>query len=121
MNKEKIAKNGSINGVQEISGNYNNVTMNQNNKVTIKENIGIAEDIESFKDLLDELKSELSEHKSSLDKLSSKVSIIDAELEEENPNKEKITKYLKDSLSTAHQATGTISNLYNILKMLQSY
>ncbi len=122
MNKGIIVNgNGSIGVAQVVSGEKNNVTINQNGNVILTESIDPAEEIESFKDLLDELKSELSEHKSSLDKLSSKVSIIDAELEEENPNKEKITKHLKDSLSTVHQATGTINNLHSILNLLQSY
>lgn len=119
MNRGIIVKNGSVNGAQVISGNNNNVTMNQSNEVVVNENKEISEDIRYLKDLLDDLKSEFSEHKSSLDKLSNKVSIIESELEEENPNKEKIKKYLKDSLSTVHQATGTISNMYKILEILQ--
>lgn len=119
MNRGIIVKNGSVNGAQVIAGDYNNVTMSQNNEVIEKENKDISEDIESIKDLLENLKSELSEHKSSLDKLSNKVAIINAELEEENPNKEKIKKYLKDSFSMAYQATDTISNICNVLKFFQ--
>ncbi|MPM33054.1 hypothetical protein SDC9_79621 [bioreactor metagenome] len=119
MNKGIIVNNGSINGAQVIAGDNNNITMNQNNEVILKEKENISEDVECLKNLLDDLKSELSEHKSSLDILSNKVSIIDSELEEKNPNKEKIKRYLKDSLSTVHQATGTISNIYKILEILQ--
>lgn len=107
-----VSGKGSIGVAKVISGERNNVT-SQNDNVTLIENIDITENIESFKYLLDELKSELSEQKSFLDKLST-------ELEEKNPNKEKITKHLKDSLSTVHQATGTINNLHNILKIFQS-
>lgn len=119
MNEGIIVKNGSVNGAQVISGNNNNATMNQNTKVIVKENKGISEDIESIKDLLDDLNSELSEHKYSLDKLSNKVSIIEDELEEKNPNKEKIRKHLNESLSVVEKATGTLHNLLSILKMLQ--
>lgn len=119
MNRGIIVKNGSVNGAQVIAGDNNNVTMNQNNKVIVKENKDISEDMEYLKNLLNNLKSELSEHKSSIDILNNKVSIIDSELEEKNPNKEKIKRYLKDSLSTVHQATGTISNIYKILEILQ--
>jgi chromosome segregation ATPase len=123
VNERIIVKNGSIGVAQVVSGTGNIAKVNQKDcNVIVKEKKGIAEDTESIKHLLDELKSELSEHKSSIDKLSSKVSIIEAELEEENPNKEKITKHLKDSLSTVHQVTGTISNLHNLLEMwLQSH
>ena len=117
MNRGIIVKNGSVNGAQVIAGDNNNVT-NQNNKVIVKENKDISEDMEYLKNLLNNLKSELSEHKSSIDILNNKVSIIDSELEEKNPNKEKIKRYLKDSLSTVHQATGTISNIYKILEFL---
>lgn len=116
-----ISGKGSIGAAQVVSGERNNVTTNQNGNVTLTQSIDTAENINSFKNLLDGLKLELSDHKSSLDKLNSKISIIDAELEEENPNNEKITKHKKDLLSTAHQFTGTINNLHNIMEKLQSY
>lgn len=116
-----ISGKGNIGVAQVVSGEGNNVTTNQDGNVTLTQGVDSAEKINSLKNLLDELKSELSEHKSSLDKLSSKVSIIDAELEEENPNNEKITKHKKDLLSTTHQFTGTINNLHNIIEMLQPY
>jgi chromosome segregation ATPase len=120
MNNGIINKNGSISFAQVVSGNNNNVKQDHNT-ATVYENIGNAEEIISIKDLLDELNSELSKHKLYLDKLSNKVSIIEDELEEKNPNKEKIKRNLKDSLSTVHQFTGAINNLNNILNIIHSH
>lgn len=122
MNEGIIVKGkGSIGVAQSVTGTANTGSINQNGNIALIGSIDTAENTECLKDLLEELQSELSEHKSLLDKLSNKVSIIDAELDEKNPDEEKITKYKKDLLSTVHQVTGTICNLYNILKTLQSY
>jgi chromosome segregation ATPase len=120
MNNGISNKNGSIGVAQVVSGKNNTVTQDHNT-VTVHEKVSSAEDITSIEDLLDELSSELSKHKLCLDKLSKKVSIIEDELEEKNPNKEKIKRNLKDSLSTVHQFTGTINNLNSILNIINTH
>lgn len=115
MNEGIIVKNGSIGIAQVVSGNNNTATLNQNEKVVIKENMNTAENFETISSKLEDLNSKLSDHKYSLDELSKKISILEAELKEQNPNKEKIKRYLKELSLISFQITGTANSLLQVL------
>lgn len=113
MNNGIIVKNGSIGVAQVVSGNENSVEMNQSD-VKIKENVEKTEDMESIKRSLIDLNSNLSEHKHLIDELSKKVSIMEAEFEEQSPNKEKIKRYLNDTFSMIERASITMKSILDV-------
>jgi peptidoglycan hydrolase CwlO-like protein len=119
MNEGIIVKNGSIGVAQVVSGKNNTATLNQNDKVIVKENTDNAEDLGAINRKLEDLNSKLSEHKNSLDELGKKISILEAELKEENPSKEKIKRYLKELSLIAFQTTGTTKNMLDLLSVFK--
>lgn len=117
MNKGIIA-NGNVNFAQVISGK-NIISNNNNSNNNNSENVKVAEELEGIEKKLGDLNLKLSEHKYSLDELSKKVSIIEDEYKEENPNKEKIKRNLMDLSSVIFQVTGTTNNLLQSLNLFK--
>ncbi|MGI5993037.1 MAG: hypothetical protein ACOX79_12300 [Methanosarcina sp.] len=117
MNKGIIQYGGKMKNSQLVFGEEIKVTqkVQKNNNAIVDENRDIEDNLEAIKRQLEDLSSRLSEHKNSLDELSKKTLILETELKEENPNKERIKKHLTELSLIAFQTTTTTNNLLHIL------
>lgn len=119
INKGIMNNDGIINNSPVVSGNNSSVSINGNVSSIKYENLGNKEDLESIKKQLNDLNLRLLDYRAALNELIATVATAEAEIKKENPNKEKVRKYLKESFSVAEQAASTMNNLLNILKMFQ--
>jgi chromosome segregation ATPase len=118
MNKGIIQFGGNMENSQIAFGDGIKVAqkMQKNIKVIEEENKKDIEDgLEAIKRQLEDLNLRLSEHKNSLDELGKKTLILETELKEEKPNKERIKRCLTELSLIAFQTTTTTNNLLHIL------
>lgn len=103
---------GSIGASQVVSGEGNIAI--QNNKDIINGTKVLEDDLEAINRKLEDLNSELSKHKDSLDELVKKALTLEAGLKEGDPVKEKVKRCLKELSLISFQITGTANSLLQI-------
>lgn len=108
LHVEKMEKSQNIIG----NGNTGQKFIQINNNV---DKIDIENDLKTINRRLEDLNSELSKHKDSLDELVKKTLTLEAELKEGDPAKEKIKGYLKELSLISFQITGTANSLLQVL------
>jgi len=117
MDKGIVQYGGKMKNSQLVFGDEIKVTqkMQKNSNAEVEKIRDIEGNLEAIKRQLEDLSSRLSEHENSLDELSKKTLILETELEEENPNKERVKRCLKELSLIAFQTTTTTNNLLHIL------
>jgi ABC-type transporter Mla subunit MlaD len=99
---------------QNIAGNGNIVNEMKQINMVIDKKRDAEDNLEAINRKLEDLNSELSKHKDSLDELVKKALTLEEGLKEGDPVKEKVKRCLKELSLISFQITGTANSLLQI-------
>lgn len=121
VNKGIIQYGGKMENPQNVNGDKNKIVQNikKDKKVINEEKRDTECDLEAINRKLEDLNSELSKHKDSLDEFFKKTLILESELKEEKPLKEGIKRRLEELSLLSFQISGTANSLFQVFSGLK--